>query len=236
MPEDYEAIRPERLYTKIVEQIQRRILTGELKVGDHLPPERDLAEQFQVSRSAVREAVKALSEKGLVEIRAGRGTFITNGTTQAVRSSLNMMLKIGQPDATQDIVEVREIFEPEIAALAAKRARQDNITAMQAAVKTMDLNMQSAENYIEADLDFHLALAEASNNAIVLALIDSFVDLLREQRMRIFIVEGGPQRGQFHHKRILEAVIAHHAEAAREEMRRHLRQVREDSQLPANLK
>lgn len=230
MPDEYEAVRSERLYMKIVEQIQRRILAGELKVGDHLPPERDLAEQFQVSRTAVREAVKTLSEKGLVAVRPGRGTFVTNGTSQAVRSSLGMMMKIGQPDGTQDVVEVREIFEPEIAALAAQRASAENIAAMLRAVETMDQALNDAETFIEADLDFHLALAEASNNVIILALLDSFVDLLREQRMRIFFVDGGPQRGQMHHKRILDAVIHHKPEAARDEMRKHLLQVREDSQ------
>jgi GntR family transcriptional repressor for pyruvate dehydrogenase complex len=229
MPEQYESIRPERLHMKIIEQIQRRILAGELKVGDHLPPERDLAEQFQVSRTAVREAVKMLTEKGLVEVRPGRGTFVTNGTSQAARSSLGMMMKIGQPDGTQDLVEIREILEPEIAFLAAKRARSEHIEVMQRAVELMDLSLNSADAYIEADLDFHLALAEASDNAIILALLDLFVDLLREQRKRIFSVEGGPQRGQFHHKRILEAIISHQPEAAREEMRRHLLQVKQDS-------
>ncbi len=229
MPDPYEAIRSERLHMKIIEQIQRRILAGDLKVGDHLPPERDLAEQFQVSRTAVREAVKMLSEKGLVEIRPGRGTFVTNGTSQAARSSLGMMMKIGQPDGTLDLVEVREIFEPEIAALAAERARDEHLEAMRRAVEIMDRSLDSAESYIEADLDFHLALAEASNNAIILALLDLFVDLLREQRMKIFRVEGGPQRGQVHHKRILAAVAARQPEAARAEMRQHLRQVRADS-------
>ena len=231
MAEAYEAIQAERLYAKIVEQIQRRILAGELKVGDHLPPERELAEQFQVSRTAVREAVKALSEKGLVQVFPGKGTFITNGTSQAVRQSLGMLMKIGQAGGTRDLVEVRYIFEPEIAALAAQRASEEHIAAMQEAVRVMDSALENADAYIEADLDFHLALAEASQNLIILTLIDSFVDLLREQRIRIFHVEGGPQRGQFHHKRILEAIIHHDPEAARAEMRTHLEQVRDDSQI-----
>ncbi len=229
MAEAYEAIQSERLYAKIVEQIQRRILGGELKVGDHLPPERELAEQFQVSRTAVREAVKALSEKGLVQVFPGKGTFITNGTSQAVRQSLGMLMKIGQADGTRDLMEVRYIFEPEIAALAAQRASEEHYTAMQAAVEMMDRSLDDANAYIEADLDFHLALAEASQNILILTLIDSFVDLLREQRIRIFHVEGGPLRGQLHHKRILEAIRSHDTEAARSEMRAHLEQVRDDS-------
>ncbi len=225
----YEAIQAERLYEKIVEHIERRIVAGELKVGDQLPSERELSEQFRVSRTAVREAVKTLREKGLVEVRPGRGTFITNGTSQAVRNSLGLMMKIGQAESSADLVEVREIFEPEIAALAAARANHEQIAALQAAVAIMDASMADETAYIEADLDFHLALAEASQNTLIPLLIDFIVDVLREQRTRIFHVDGGAQRGQVHHKYILQAVMQHDPEAAREAMRAHLRQVREDN-------
>ncbi len=228
--DQYEAIQSERLYSKIVDQIQRRILAGELREGDQLPSERELADQFHVSRTAVREAVKALSEKGLVQIRPGRGTFVTNGTLQVVRDSLDRMVRIGQLDSTGDLVEVREIIEPEIAALAAARAGQEHIVALQEAVKIMDQSLDNANAYIEADLDFHLALAEATQNMMILTLIDSIIDLLREQRARIFHVEGGPQRGQIYHKRILDAVIRHDTTAACEAMQAHLKQVRKDSQ------
>ncbi len=230
MGEEYEAIQSERLYSKIVEQIQRRILAGDLKEGDQLPSERELAEQFHVSRTAVREAIKALSEKGLLQIRHGRGTFVTNGTLQAMRESLDMLMRIGQVDGSVELVELREIIEPEIAALAAVRASQENLAAMKDAVGIMDRSLADAAAYIEADLDFHLALAEATQNTMILKLIDSIVDLLREQRTRIFRVEGGPQRGQIYHKRILEAVARHDTAAAREAMRAHLGQVRQDSQ------
>jgi DNA-binding FadR family transcriptional regulator len=91
---------------------------------------------------------------------------------------------------------------------------------------------QDPEAYIEADLDFHLALAEGAANPLILSLLDSIVGLLREQRLRIFKVPGGPERGQIHHKRILEAVERHDAEGARQAMRAHLFQVRDDSQAP----
>jgi GntR family transcriptional repressor for pyruvate dehydrogenase complex len=93
----------------------------------------------------------------------------------------------------------------------------------------MDAAKGDPDTYIEADLDFHLELAEAAANPLILSLIDSIVGVLREQRMRIFEVEGGPDRGQYHHKRILEAMERQDAEGAREAMRAHLRQVREDS-------
>jgi GntR family transcriptional repressor for pyruvate dehydrogenase complex len=226
----YQTIQTERLYEQIVQQIEQRILNGDLKIGDRLPPERELAEQFGVSRTAVREAIKALREKGLLQIQVGRGTFISNGTSQVVRHSFDLMMRSGRDNGLANLVEVREILEPEIAALAAVRAKEEHIDAMRQAVKTMDAALNDPDAFIEADLDFHLALADAAQNMLIPALIDSIVDLLREQRARIFRVEGGPQRGQIHHKRILDAVAQHDPETAREAMRVHLYQVRQDSE------
>ena len=229
----YKAVRSARLYEQIVQQIEASIVKGTLKPGDQLPAERELAVQFAVSRTAVREAVKALREKGLVEAYSGRGTFITNGTSQAIRQSLDRMIKIGQSDGSVPLAEVRAILEPEIAALAARRADEQHLTAMRDAFAVMDRSRNDAEAYIEADLDFHLALAEAAANSVILTLIDSIVGLLREQRMRIFHVDGGPERGQFHHKRILEAIEQRDPGRARSAMQAHLQQVREDSSTPA---
>ena len=224
----YKIVRSSRLYEQIVQQVEESIRKGALKPGDQLPPERELAQQFGVSRTAVREAVKALREKGFVEAYPGRGTFITDGTSHAIRQSLDRMIKIGQPEGSTFLAEVREILEPEIAALAATRAEEEDLASMREAVAVMDNARRDSDAFIEADLDFHLALAEAAANPIILSLIDSIVGLLREQRMRIFQVEGGPERGQYHHKRILEAVERHDALAAREAMKAHLRQVRDD--------
>src|SRR6266478_6550602 len=102
----YKAVRTSRLYEQIVQQIEESILKGDLKPGDQLPAERELAQRFGVSRTAVREAVKALREKGLVEAYSGRGTFITDGTSQAVRQSLDLMVKPRQPEAYTHIAEV----------------------------------------------------------------------------------------------------------------------------------
>lgn len=226
----YKTVQTYRLYEQIVEQIEESILRGQLKPGDQLAPERELAQQFGVSRTAVREAVKALREKGLVEAYSGKGTFVTDGTSQAIRQSLDLMLKIGQPGNLAQLEEVREILEPDIAALAASRADEQHLTAMREAIAVMDRTQKEPEAYIEADLDFHLALAEAADNPIILSLIDSIVGLLREQRMKIFCVEGGPARGQHHHKRILEAVERRDTDAARAAMRAHMQQVRSDSQ------
>ena len=229
----YKAVRS-RLYEQIVQQIEESILKGTLKTGDQLPAERELAEQFGVSRTAVREAIKALSEKGLVEAYSGRGTFITNGTSQAIRQSLDLMMKLGRLAGANYLAEVRSILEPDIAALAATRAEEQHLVSMREAVAVMDRSLQDPAAFIEADLDFHLALAEAAANPLILSLLDSIVALLREQRIRIFTVDGGPQRGQFHHKRILEAIERRDPEKARDEMRAHMVQVREDTRVSSN--
>jgi GntR family transcriptional repressor for pyruvate dehydrogenase complex len=225
----YKVVRTSRLYEQIVQQIEDSILKGTLKPGNQLPAERELAQQFGVSRTAVREAVKALREKGLVEAYSGRGTFVTDGTSQAIRQSLDLMVKIGQPDGSTSLAELRAILEPEIAALAATRVEEQYLATMREAVAVMDASRRDPDAYIEADLDFHLALAEAAANPLILSLIDSIVGLLREQRMRIFRVDGGPERGQFHHKRILQAIEQRDPEKARATMRAHLQQVCEDS-------
>jgi GntR family transcriptional regulator, transcriptional repressor for pyruvate dehydrogenase complex len=224
----YKIVRTSRLYEQIVQQVEESIHKGALKPGNQLPPERELAHQFGVSRTAVREAVKALREKGLVEAYPGRGTFVTDGTSHAIRQSLDRMIRIGQPEGSTYLAEVREILEPEIAALAATRADAEDLTSMREAVDIMDKAKRDSDAFIEADLDFHLALAEAAANPLILSLIDSIVGLLREQRLRVFQVEGGPERGQYHHKRIMEAIEQHDALGAREAMKAHLRQVRED--------
>jgi GntR family transcriptional regulator, transcriptional repressor for pyruvate dehydrogenase complex len=230
----YKVVQTSRLYEQIVQQIEDSIHKGALKEGEQLPAERELALQFGVSRTAVREAVKALREKGLVEAFPGKGTFITSATSRSVRQTLDRMMKAGQSEVTPNLAEVREILEPEIAALAATRAKEENLAAMREAIVVMDEARQDPDAFIEADLDFHLALAEAAANPLILSLIDSIVGLLREQRIRIFHVDGGPERGQYHHKRILEAVEHRDSQGARDAMRAHLRQVRSDSRNTTN--
>ncbi len=225
----YSPVQSSRLYEQIVEQIERLILDGKLRPGDQLPSERELAEQFSVSRTAVREAVKALREKGLVEIETGRGTFITHSVSKAFRRSLGWMVRSGAGSRLADLVQVRAILEPEIAALAAEMATGADIECLERAVDVMDSAIENADVYVEADLEFHLALAGATQNQLIPTLIDPIVDLLREQRKRIFLVEGGAQRGQYHHKCILEAVRQRDPAAARQAMQAHLAQVRQDS-------
>jgi DNA-binding FadR family transcriptional regulator len=164
----------------------------------------------------------------LIAVYPGRGTFVIDSTTMAVRDSIDMLIKIGKIDGITALVEVREILEPGIAALAANRASEEQIAAMQEAVDTMDNAMHDPDTFVEADLDFHLTLAQATNNALIPALIDSLVDLLREHRMRAATVDGALERGQPYHKLIIDAIKNNDEVEASETMRAHLRQIRSD--------
>jgi GntR family transcriptional repressor for pyruvate dehydrogenase complex len=224
----YLPVQSEHLYEKIVRQIEKRIVSGDLEVGDQLPPERVLADQFEVSRTAVREATKILREKGLIEIREGLGTFVKNETPSVVQQSTDLLLKNGSTEGFAALTEVREIMESEIAALAASRFTNESGVALQEAYDVMEKAYDNPAVFIEADLDFHLALAEATQNPLILTMLASIIDLLKEERKQTAQVEGGLKRSQIHHKKILEAVFLSNPQAARLAMIGHLEQIRAD--------
>ena len=231
----YIPVQTTKVFEQIAGQIEQQILGGELHSGDRLPTERELAEQFHASRTAVREAMKILAQKGLLEMRPGRGTIVIDGTSQALRDSLGLMLRVARHDSSRDLVEVREILEPEIAALAAERATERDIDDLRRAVTIMDAHLHDADAFITADNFVHQVLARATQNDLILTLMDPVMELLSEQRKQIFFVEGGPLRGQIYHKLLLDAVSCHDADAARQAMRAHLRQVRVDASAARDL-
>ena len=218
-----------KLYEQVVERIRQQILSGELTSGDQLPNERSLGERYGVSRTVIREAMKTLIQNGLVEVRRGQGTFVVDGTAKAFKQSLRLMMGFASEERIGGMVEVRELLEPEIAARAALRRSDADLERLRTAVHDMDLALDDAKTFIEADNRFHVALAVATQNHFVPRLLDSVVDLLQEHRGHIFQVSGGPTRGQLHHRVILAAIEAGDADAARTAMLAHLAQVREDS-------
>jgi GntR family transcriptional regulator, transcriptional repressor for pyruvate dehydrogenase complex len=217
-----------KLYEQVVERIRDRILSGELKSGDQLPNERSLGEQFGVSRTVIREAMKTLIENGLVEVRRGQGTFVVDSTADALKQSLRRMMGLASGQLVDEMVEVRELLEPEFAARAALRRDDVDVTALRDAIHEMELSLDDAEAFIEADNRFHIALAVATHNHLAPRLLDWVVDLLQELRGKIFHVAGGPERGQRHHRAILAALEAGDAQGARQAMLAHLSQVSAD--------
>jgi GntR family transcriptional repressor for pyruvate dehydrogenase complex len=224
---DFEKVERRPLHESIVEQFESRIFSSELPVGSKLPSESEIGEIFGVSRTVVREAMQTLKRRGLIEISPGRGTFVRFNAKKTLKNSLNSVLQIGSLKTRDDLMEVREIIEPGMAMVAALRIKEEHIEELRKAIAIMDESMSNSEAYIQADNEFHLTLAKATQNSLLPILIDSIVDLLTEQRERIFLAEGGPQQGQKYHKKIYQAILDKDPDAAFNAMVDHLRQVRE---------
>ncbi len=225
----YGAISKEELYLKVANFIQDLILSQQLLPGDKLPPERELAERMKLSRTVVREAIKALQERGLVEVVPGSGTFISTreAVSKRVGDSLNLVFQL-ESKSIKHLQEVREALEISIAELAAKRAGPEHLEQMRSAIKDMDRSLDSPDEYVNADLRFHLVLAQATGNPLFVALVNSVVDLLREARLLIFESPGAPARGQKGHREILHCIERKDSKCAREAAERHLSQAYED--------
>ena len=229
MAEDlYHRFTRERLYEQVADHIEDLVGAGKLQKGDRLPPERELAERLGVARGVVREAVKLLGARGLVTVEPGRGTFIAEIGADSISDHLGRYFRLGNKSHT-DLNELRRILEVEIAFLAAQRATAEDITRLKQAIQEMDDNITSPEEYIAADMDFHLALATAAQNEMFPMLIEVLAGLLRESRQVIFQVAGAPERGQVWHRRICEAVQKQDTIAAQEAMQQHMQQVAEDA-------
>ncbi|HDM09645.1 MAG: FadR family transcriptional regulator [Deltaproteobacteria bacterium] len=160
-----------RVFQDIVEQIQEHILSGELKEGDFLPSERDLQELFQVSRGTIREALRVLEQKGLVEIKlgVGGGAMIRTASVDKVTESLALLIR-HQKISLDHLSEFREGFEGDIAALAAERAKRKDLEGLEKILETArtyaEAGQERASEFLETDKDFHLALARITRNPI----------------------------------------------------------------------
>ena len=230
----YRSFKPQQLYERIASHIEDLVDSGKLQLGEKLPSERELAERLGVGRGVVREAIKVLRERGLVTILPGRGTFVAELDTGLLSDQLGRFFRVG-PSSYDDLNEVRQILEVEIAGLAAQRASVDDLAEMKRAIKEMQAHIASLDEYIEADSALHLALAKATRNELFPLLIDVMADLLQDSRRMIFQVTGAPERAQSFHRLIYEAVERGDAPAAREAMQRHMQQVTEDVEIAENL-
>jgi GntR family transcriptional repressor for pyruvate dehydrogenase complex len=148
----YETVQTSRKYEQIVEQIMNLVADGTPNIGDQLPAERELAQQFGVSRTAVREAVKALRERGLVQIHPGRGTYISDYSLSAsgiVQDSLAFMVRADDPTGPDELQQVRYLLEPAIAALAAEKATPQNLELLQILIDTSEFIHQDFFRFVD---------------------------------------------------------------------------------------
>ena len=211
-----------KVYELVAERLIARIGDG-LEQGDVLPPERELMQQYAVGRSSVREALRMLESRGLIESR-GNGAFVVAVPPNPFSHGLGMMLADGQTDLLQ-LFEVRRMLEGEIAALAAERRTDEQLAALRRAIDEMERGLGAEESYIAADIDFHLTLAAATGNQFVLQLMDAVRDQLRAAFGTVFHVPGSPAASVADHREIVEAVAARDGALARERMNRHIGRV-----------
>jgi DNA-binding FadR family transcriptional regulator len=216
-------------YELLAQRLLQLIASREIAPGAPIPSERELVERFGVGRSSVREALRVLESKGLI-YQKGKGRFVVSEPRNPLNSSLQVLLELQAVDL-DELFEVREVLEGETAAFAAARRTDEDILAMAESIDAMDSSLASgsAEEYIDADLQFHLALARASRNRIALNMMNAVREILRRSLMRLYDVPGGPDRSVAHHRKILEAVVAGDSAAARERMHEHLRLVKAEA-------
>jgi GntR family transcriptional repressor for pyruvate dehydrogenase complex len=220
-----------KVYEVIAEELLARISDRRLRPGDALPTERELTQTYGAGRSSVREALRMLESRGVIEA-VGHGSFTVCGYANPLNSSLQLLLSLDQATML-DIYELRRILECEAAGLAAERHAATHLDLMDAAIREMADGLSSdgpdrGDRYIEGDLRFHLAIAEATRNGVILHTMRALREVMRRALMSIFLVPESPERSFEQHRAIRDAVAARDAEAARSQMRAHLVRVESD--------
>jgi GntR family transcriptional regulator, transcriptional repressor for pyruvate dehydrogenase complex len=217
--------REPRLSDKVAEMMLDTILSRRLDVGDRLPSERELGEQFGVSRTVVREAVRALVAKGVIEVRSGSGLRVAAVDAAAVSESMSLYLRGGGIDF-EKVHEVRLLLEMHIAALAAERATEDDLARLREVHERMEREAGDVEAAARDDLEFHRLIALATHNELYLVLMDSIgaslIDIRRDN-----LGSGSAPATLEQHAAVLDRIAAHDADGARKAMSDHLASVAE---------
>jgi GntR family transcriptional repressor for pyruvate dehydrogenase complex len=197
------------------------LLSGNARPGTRLPSERQLAERLGVGRSAVREAIKSLSLLGLLEVRQGSGAYLSGHTSDLLPRVLEWGLLLGEP-SMRDIIELREHLEVTATGLAAERASSDDVQQLRALVARMGEAGTNVPAYVDADIAFHLRLAQAGGNAVLASLISNIQSLTRVWATRVLEHAGETASSLAMHEPIVDAVAARDVAAARRAMEAHM--------------
>jgi GntR family transcriptional repressor for pyruvate dehydrogenase complex len=220
----FTAVRKRRVFEGVAQQIQRFIVEGELKPGDRLPPERELAERFEVSRGSVRDAIRTLEFVGLVVPRQGEGTVVADASPDAVVTPLASVL-LRKRELIVELLDIRRIIEPALAARAAQHASPEEIAHLEDVLRRQRKKVLRGESTVAEDNEFHYTIALAARNTVVRKVIDVVMQLLHETRSRSLQARGRPQRSLAGHRRILEAIKRHDPDAAERAVGRHLQEI-----------
>jgi GntR family transcriptional repressor for pyruvate dehydrogenase complex len=213
-------IKREPLATEIARRLVEFILSGQVEPGTRMPSERALAEAFGVGRSAMREALKALSLIGLIEVRQGSGAYLRKADSALLPELIEWGLLLGE-QRTLDLVEARQEIEVVIAGLAARRRTDADLAELRAILGQMDTAPTIAD-FVDADVQFHLRLAEACGNTALRDIHSSVQALLRTWIARVVEASGDTRPSYEEHVPLLEAVEAGDAPAAQAAMAAHM--------------
>jgi GntR family transcriptional repressor for pyruvate dehydrogenase complex len=219
-------VKKKKLYEDIVAQIQYLIEKGRLKSGDQLPPERELAEVFNVSRNSVREAIRTLEGKKILEIRPGDGTYVIINSETSIIGPLATAIH-NEKNKLSEIFQFRRMIEPQIAHLASENASASDIRKLEKILNDQKKEIKEGEKTKELDSAFHLMLARASNNKILLRIIQTLNEILGETREEILQTEERRQKSFNGHANILRAIKQKQTKSARNAMNDHLNDVEE---------
>jgi GntR family transcriptional repressor for pyruvate dehydrogenase complex len=220
----FKTIRKARRYHQVAEQIQQLIAQGILKTGDHLPAERELASQLGVSRSSVRDAIRTLEVTGILESHHGRGTVIRDLSTDSLVVPLANAL-VRKRGMVAELLDVRRMIEPALAARAALRASDEQIAQLEEILRRQRAKMRRGEETMAEDSEFHRTIALAAKNSVVLRVLDILMDLLRESRSQSLQVKGRRERSYAGHVRVLQAIKRRDPAAADRAARQHLTEI-----------
>ena len=211
-----------RLSDQIIETLISMIANGELKPGDKLPPEPQLMEQFGVGRSSIREAIGALELIGLVSVRPGHGTHVTDSTDKVNPKSIGLSLITIGHEKIRELVEARVELEQAIVRLATERATKEDIDKIKSQQKKLIAAKKSGRKLISADLGFHTALANASHNSVLMRFLSELRQPMRHWMEQKAKYNWGYDRVLEEHEEILNAIEARDPDKAQSAMRAHV--------------
>lgn len=221
----FKPIKPKKVSTQIAEQIRTSILAGEFNPGEKLPPERELAEMFGVSRPSVREALNVLASSGLVESYQGGGTVVRSLVETSAGMPLSELIRI-DGDRALDVIEVRQGMESWTAWYAATRALPEDVRRLEAIVAGMKANLEELKHSEDLDAHFHTVIARATHNVVWSHMMQSIFDAMQEfQRdvwRAVYLTEEDQRLLYAHHYRIYEMIRDRNPEGARSAMMEHL--------------
>ena len=200
---EFREIAPVRLYESVIEQIMELIKNNELKPGDKLPPERELAERLSISRGSLREAFRVLESRGIIKSKPGGGRYIREIRKNGYSNTENIILSL-EKSSILELLEAREIFEVKIAEVAAQRATAEDLELIEKALDKTNKEEISNGKKTESDTEFHLAIARASRNFVFVNIMQLHLDLLKETREKTWEIPGRREEQQEEHQSIFK--------------------------------